>query len=362
MQVQHLASPSAPADQATTVRDRFAEALQTFDGGPVAVLGHFDADGLSALAILVRALRASGREVLPRIVGRGENPWSGEMRAELSARPLGGLIATDLGTRPGAILPRTPTIVIDHHVPTGEPEDTTTITGADFDPIPTSSLLAFWCAGALLPPDEQDRLLWLAALGLIGDMADGAGFPELERARRYGITALRDATSLINQARRAGAGDASPALALLLKGEGPKDVLSGRYPETEALLAAKAEVKAEMEAGKRIAPKIRNGVALIRIHSPCQIHPLIAQQWRSRLKGEVVLAANTGYRPGWVHFAARTGGDRDLIAFLAERRPAGADENYGSGHRQATGGALRYPDWNEFVAGLGFGSEEMVLQ
>jgi single-stranded-DNA-specific exonuclease len=73
------------------------------------------------------------------------------------------------------------------------------------------------------------------------------------------------------------------------------------------------------------------------------------------LKDKVVLAANTGYRPGWVHFAARTGDPgRDLIAFLAERRPPGADEHYGSGHRQATGGALRIPDWNAFVAGLGF--------
>jgi len=67
------------------------------------------------------------------------------------------------------------------------------------------------------------------------------------------------------------------------------------------------------------------------------------------------MAANTGYRPGWVHFAVRSGEDRDLVGFLAEHRPPGADEMYGAGHRQATGGALRPADWNAFITGLGFG-------
>jgi single-stranded-DNA-specific exonuclease len=72
-----------------------------------------------------------------------------------------------------------------------------------------------------------------------------------------------------------------------------------------------------------------------------------------------VLAANTGYRDGWVHFAARTATGTDLIAFLAAHRPPGAGEEYGSGHAQATGGALRPADWNAFVAGLGFPEEQI---
>jgi single-stranded-DNA-specific exonuclease len=98
---------------------------------------------------------------------------------------------------------------------------------------------------------------------------------------------------------------------------------------------------------------------LIRFQSPCQIHPLVAQQWRGRLKDKIVLAANTGYRPGWVHFAARTASGTNLIQFLKEHRPQGADENYGSGHVQATGGALRPADWNAFVVGLGFPEEQV---
>jgi single-stranded-DNA-specific exonuclease len=101
-------------------------------------------------------------------------------------------------------------------------------------------------------------------------------------------------------------------------------------------------------------------VAVIPLHSACQIHPLIAQQWKGRLRDKVVIAANTGYRPGWVHFAARAGAGTDLIRFFAERRPKGADDHYGSGHRQASGGALRHEQWNEFVRELGFPEEQIA--
>lgn len=349
-----LAAPAPPpsADPRGAVEAAFRRAVARFDVAlPVLVLGHHDADGLSATAVFARALTASGRTVTTRIVGRGENPWSDEMRAELAATPAGGLIVTDLGVREGVLKPGTPTVVVDHHVPTGTPDGAEVITGYGLDPIPTSSLLAYWCAAAVT---DAEPLLWLAAVGLIGDMADGAGFAEMAQARRHGITALREAASLVNAPRRSASGDAGPALALLMRADGPKAVTSGDAPEVEALLAARAEVKAELDRARRVAPKVRGGVAMIAFSSPCQIHPLVAQQWRGRLKGEVVLAANSGYRPGWVHFAARTAGDVDLIAWLAERRPPGADENYGSGHRQATGGALRLPDWNAFTTALGF--------
>ena len=72
-----------------------------------------------------------------------------------------------------------------------------------------------------------------------------------------------------------------------------------------------------------------------------------------------MLAANTGYRPGWVHFAARSATGTDLIDFLARHRPPGAGPEYGSGHAQATGGALRPTDWNHFAARIGFPEETL---
>jgi single-stranded-DNA-specific exonuclease len=341
------------------VQQTFREAVGRFRADvPVLILGHNDADGLSASALLARALGQSDCPVQIRILGRGENPWSDTNRTELSDAPVGGLIVTDLGVREGEILAGAETVVIDHHVPTGTPGSATVISGFHMDPVPTSSLLAYWCASAIA---EAEDLLWIAALGIIGDMAEKSGFPELEDARkRYGITALREATALLNAPRRSASGDTKPALDLLMKAGGPKEILSGEHPETALLREAREEVKRELEAAKRVPPKVRGNVALICFDSRCQIHPLVAQAWRGRLRNNIVLAVNTGYRPGWIHFAARTALDLDLIAFLRDNAPPGADENYGSGHIQATGGALRPEAWNIFVDKLGFGPDVMV--
>ncbi len=318
----------------------------------ILLVSHNDADGLSAAAILARALPQVGRQARLRILGRGENPWSAEFHEEMAASAIGGIIATDLGVRAGAIRPGCPTILIDHHVPAGVPDDTIVISGFYEDPIPTSSLLAYRCAASLGPADD---LIWLAALGIVGDMAESAGFPEMQEARRrHGVSALRKAAALVNAARRSASGDAGPALALLLKAETPQDALSHKHRETAELEAARDQVRRALEAAKRVAPKTAGAVALILLHSPCQIHPLVAQAWRGRLKDHIVIAANTGYRPGWIHFAARTARDEDLIAFLRDHAPPGADEAYGNGHRRATGGALRPASWKVFARSLGF--------
>lgn len=351
---------SLPADTwRSAAAGAFAAFVDALDPDrPTLILGHFDADGLSAVAIFARALRAAGRAADIRLVGKGENPWDADLRAELARRAPGALIVTDLGVRDGALLTGTPTLIVDHHRPTGIPGDAVVVSGHGLGPEPTSALLAFACVRAL---GAQDDLLWLAALGLIGDMAPEDGFPEIAEAQaRYGKTALRDAVSLVNAPRRTAAADAGPALRLLIDGDGPKAITKGTGADAEALRAAKVEVRDAVEAARRVAPKVRGDVALIRFTSPCQIHPLIAQQWRGRLKDKIVLAANDGYRDGWVHFAARSATGVDLIHFLADHRPPGADSHYGSGHAQATGGALRPDDWNAFVAGLGFPEESIA--
>lgn len=325
---------------------------------PILILTHNDADGLSAAALLARAFTRAGKETGVRILGRGENPWMDEVRAEVAQTPKAGLIVTDLGIRAEVIAPGTMVVFIDHHVPQGFPTDATVISGYGEQPTPTSSLLAWRCAGVMA---DIDDLLWLAALGIIGDLGSNAPFEELAVAkRRYGAAVLREATSLINAPRRTSTGDARPAFDLLVKAKSPHEVVSSDHPETRILQGAREEVSTALQAAKRTPPKIRNGVALILFSSPCQLHPLVAQAWRSRLKGNIVIAANSGYRQGWVHFSARSATGINLVEFLREKAPAGADANYGSGHEQATGGALRPDAWNEFVARLGFGPEARV--
>lgn len=230
---------------ATSTRAAFAAWLERSGGTPL-ILGHFDADGLAAVAILARSL--PGAQV--RLVGKGETPWTPAISAELEARRPSAIIATDLGVREGDILPEVPTCLLDHHVPTGTPGDALVISGNGCAPEPTSALLAWWACGS---PDD---LLWLAAIGLIGDMAEDKGFPEIAAAHaRYGKTALRTAVSLINAPRRTAGADASPALALLMKCDSPKELLSGTHPETALLLAAKEEVKAAMDVAKKSRPR-----------------------------------------------------------------------------------------------------------
>ena len=104
------------------VKQTFSRALDRFKAdAPVLILGHNDADGLAASALLARALGQRPHPVRVRILGRGENPWSEAMRTELSNALVGGLIVTDLGVREGEILLGAETVLIDHHVPNGIP-------------------------------------------------------------------------------------------------------------------------------------------------------------------------------------------------------------------------------------------------
>jgi single-stranded-DNA-specific exonuclease len=252
------------------------------------------------------------------------------------------------------VRPDTPTILIDHHVPQGLPSSATVISGYGLEPTPTSSLLAYRCLQAVT--DVSD-LLWVAALGIIGDLGEKAPFAELMEARsRFGAKLLRDATSLINAPRRSSSGDATPALGLLMRVGHPREIISDQHPEQAELAEAKAEVKRAVDEARRIAPKFAGPVALILLDSPCQIHPLIAQSWTGRLRNNIVIAANTGFRQGYVHFAVRSATGQNLITFLRDKAPpgAGSDEAYGNGHEQATGGALKLEDWRVFAANLGF--------
>ncbi|MGF3021649.1 hypothetical protein ACQVP2_02315 [Methylobacterium aquaticum] len=140
------------------------------------MLCHDDADGLSAGALLARAL-AQTAYGFPRVrvIGRGESAWSDAVRAELAAGPsVAGLIVTDLGVQAEPVLPGVPTILVDHHVPRSEPsaEVATVISGYGAEPTPTSSLLAQACAAALLGEAEAEGLVWLAALGAVGDLGE----------------------------------------------------------------------------------------------------------------------------------------------------------------------------------------------
>jgi single-stranded DNA-specific DHH superfamily exonuclease len=148
---------SQAGDVRTAVRQAMVDALAAFGReGPIVVLSHFDADGLSAAAILVRALRQAGWNSEPLVIGKTGSPWEVETRDRIAALKPAGLIVADLGTRSEPVLPGCTTLVVDHHVPTGEPQDAVTISGNGLVPEPTTALLAWWAAHAL--GEQPDRL------------------------------------------------------------------------------------------------------------------------------------------------------------------------------------------------------------
>ena len=358
------------------VAARFTAFLTSFPQGldtRIHILTDSDADGLPAAALLVRALQTAGYpNITAEVRQKFESAWDPHVLARLESRNPEALVILDLGSRPGLLLPGIPTLLLDHHFPTGTPLGATLLTGygssEDQKQIPTTGLLAFWCALAIAPA-EAPAWLWLAAISLLSDLGDKAPFPELALAKKqFGGGALRDATSLLNAPRRTASGDASAALELLLEADSPKDLLSGRHPQLTTLQAAKAEVAEALVAARKLPPrfstKVRGelGADLIAIpmDTPCQVHPLVAQQWRARFPRSVIFGVNSGFRPGWVHFSGRAPATVDLIAFLRAHRPPEADGQYGNGHNQAAGGALPTPVWNRFANDLGFGPELQV--
>ncbi|HVG27366.1 MAG TPA: hypothetical protein VM865_07155, partial [Acidobacteriaceae bacterium] len=209
------------------------------------ILCDFDGDGLPSGAILFRALTQAGYpHVSVQCRRKGESAWGEEIHARLEDRRnhdgIDALIVADLGSRDGDILAGVPLLLIDHHRPIGQPGNSTLITSygtgddaGDGKDVATTGLLSWWCARALCGEPIATPWLWLAGISVLSDLGDKAPFPELAAAKaRFGGGALRDATSLLNAPRRTTEGRADAALSLLLKADGPKDITSGKFPET----------------------------------------------------------------------------------------------------------------------------------
>jgi single-stranded-DNA-specific exonuclease len=144
-------------------------------------------------------------------------------------------------------------------------------------------------------------------------------------------------------------GPVRTALALLVEHEDAADaLLDDRVAELEA---AKRAWKAEFDRVVRTPPEVGDHVALIRFSSPCQVHPLVATTWARRLAPRVVLAANDGYVPGRVTFAAR-GGSASLPAYLRAALPD-ADGEFAHGGDHDSGGSLTAKDFERLLDALG---------
>ena len=330
----------------------------------VVVFCLFDADGLAAGAVAGRALRRLGyADVAVVPSGRGESAFSDAARARLAALAPDALVVTDLGVKAAGVLAGVPTLYVDHHLPDGVPADgSVVVSGYRWDPVPNSS----WMMWELLAPSAAaagapiDDLLWVAAIGTISDLGEKAPWVRLPALRtQYTAKWLKEAVALVNAARRATAFDIATPLELLMTADGPRAVSEDDALGADRLRAYRAEVGAALAEARKRAPIFAGGGspwALVPVSSGCQIHPLIAQQWRGRLPKHAVMSANAAYLPGVVAFSCRTSRpELTLPTLLRGAVDLGAlNADFGNGHDQASGGHLPPEPFARLLEGLGF--------
>jgi single-stranded-DNA-specific exonuclease len=312
-----------------------------------------DADGVCAGVLWQRALERLGYAHVRRVIpNRERNAWTVSNRALVEEQKPEALWVLDLGSQSTPVVAGVPTCFVDHHQPEGVPPGDTLISAYKWDPIPNTSLMMFELAGPLTDLSDLD---WIAAIGTISDLGEKAPFELVEDARKkYKAKWLKEATTLVNAIRRASTYNPEAAAAALLAHRGPKELVESESEEVAQLRVAREEVKLALAEAKKAAPVFAGNVALIRVHSACQIHPLIAQIWRTRLPKYIVIAANDGYLHGRVNFSARAASGTNVLEFLRSIELSGGDGQYGHGHDQASGGSLPVELWRELLQKLGF--------
>lgn len=193
--------------------------------------------------------------------------------------------------------------------------------------------------------------------------------------KKYKKKTLGDVVSLVNAPRRTATYDVLSAWEALCNTDDPASVLSNAR-----LLDARAEVNAEVERCTHTAPKFSSDgkVAVFRIKSEAQVHPVIATRWAGHLQSnklEIVMVANEGYLEGLVNFScriARCARGRDPLVNIIESLKAYASlpsvdhteagdaaqgpellermgENFARGHVQASGGIVAVEDFDELM-------------
>ena len=293
------------------------------------VVPHTDADGLAAGALALRARCEDAGAAL--LLGRGETPFA----TELPPAPA----ILDWGVR----LVAAPALLVDHHAPEWEPPPGVVVVSGYGEAPETST-------APLVRRLVPEQPAWLAAVGAVGDLGDaGFALPESEGAPR---TAVRRLVPLINAPRRLPHGPVRTALALLVEHDDPRDAL--RDPRIAELEEAKAEWRAAYDVSMKVAPAVNGDIAVVRLRTPYQVHPLVAATWRRRLAPRLVLVANEDYLPGRVNFAVR-GGVGDLRARLRAALPEAHGE-FAHGHDRATGGSLAPDEFETLLERLAVAS------
>lgn len=355
----------------------------------VMVFGDFDADGLTGLAIMTRALRRLGIDVVPYVPRRLEEGHGLSLTAVEAARSDGAalIVTVDCGTTSGPEIAAATgagidVLVTDHHrVPAVLPPAVAVVNPHRPDSIyPDRRLagsgVAFKLAQLLLAGESgwPSAALDLADLATIGTVADVApiigenraiarlGLDRIRNAPRPGIAALLARAGVepaaadletisfalaprLNAAGRVG--EALEAARLLLTDDAAEAAALADALETanrtrrdlmrQALEEARTAVGAEeATAGNRTAVVVRGDW-------PVGIVGLVASRLADDLGVPAVVGANLG---SVVRASCRSDGSLDLGATL--EACGGLFTRYG-GHAGAAGFELPVERWEAFL-------------
>lgn len=351
-----------------------------------------DADGLTSGMILYKTLVLLGLPaelITAHFLEKGETVHSVSESERMASSDPGYIFVLDQGSRASDSLISKPhtALVIDHHHATEDdfPKDAHHVNASAYPPVATSSLLTYEICKPLHAA-VASQTAWLCCIGTQGDLGSsiiwGPPFPDMSAThKQYTKKAINDAVSMLNAPRRTATFDVKTAWDALLKASesdgGPKAV--ARDPR---LQEARAEINAEVERCTHTAPKFsKDGrVAVFRINSEAQVHPLIATRWANHLNSkalEVVMCANSGHLPDKVNFSCRVSrmararrsaaGEEDvniieMLKEYAKQHESGdlidrMGESFARGHRQASGGIVAAREFEDLMSVMRVGEK-----
>lgn len=334
-----------------------------------------DADGLTSGAILLETLVLLGLDrnlIATHLLQKGNSIHDDSERTAMAAFEPVYVFVLDQGSRksPPVIDRPHKSLVLDHHHALEDdfPDGSVHVTACDSPPVATSSLLTYLICRDL-HEDVAKHCDWLCIMGAHGDLGNTLKWepplPDMRDAfKKYTRKAINQAVSLINAPRRTAAYNVAAAWGALTTAVSPSSLLKHKE-----LLEARALVNAEVERCTHTAPEFSSDakIAVFRISSEAQVHPVIATRWAGHLQSaklEFVMVANEGYLPGMVNFScriARSAKSRadpvniiEVLQGIADKAP---DEtlrsrlggSFARGHKEASGGIVPVKEFKELM-------------
>jgi single-stranded-DNA-specific exonuclease len=196
-------------------------------GRRLAIYGDYDADGVTACAMLTRALRSAGADVVPYIPNRMSEGYGlhGAALEDLAGQGVGCVITVDCGTSSVEVARDRPQgmslVITDHHLPLAPDGSAPRLAPADalvnpklagsdypFDGLAGAGvafkLIQGLEAGGVVPEGSWEQALGLAALGTVADMMPLHG--ENRVLVRHGLARIPDLVGLRALCQVAGVG------------------------------------------------------------------------------------------------------------------------------------------------------------